>query len=76
VGSSGISREEKLYEIKVDRVINAGDLAALDAHLKRMIELKKRVEVLNRELLPNTQKLEAEWYVLEARLWLERAKAK
>jgi hypothetical protein len=53
-----------------------GDVAALEAHLKRMIELQERVEVLNRELLPNTQKLEAEWYVLEARLWLERAKAK
>jgi hypothetical protein len=53
-----------------------GHLAALEAHLKRMIELEKRVEVLNRDLLPNTQKLEAEWYVLEARLWLERAKAK
>jgi hypothetical protein len=52
-----------------------GHLAALEAHLKRMIELSKRVEMLNRELLPNTQKLEAEWYVLEARLWLERAKA-
>jgi RNA polymerase sigma factor (sigma-70 family) len=51
-----------------------GHLAALEAHLKRMIELEKRVEMLNRALLPNTQKLEAEWYVLEARLWLEQAK--
>ncbi len=51
-----------------------GRLAALEAHLKRMIELEKRVEMLNRNLLPNTQKLEAEWFVLEARLWLERAK--
>ena len=50
--------------------------AALEAHLKRMTDLQKRVEVLSREFLPNTAKLEAEWYVLEARLWLEQAKAK
>jgi hypothetical protein len=40
-----------------------------------MVELENRVDALNRTLLPDTQKLEAQWYVQEARLWLERAKS-
>ncbi len=48
---------------------------ALEAHLERMTELDKLVERL-KEHLPGWAKLDAEWYVLEARLWLERARAK
>ena len=41
-----------------------------------MTELKKQVEALTRVMLPNTAKLEAKWYVMEAQLWLDRAKVK
>ncbi len=51
-------------------------LAALQAHLQRMTELKKVVEALARVMLPNTAKLEAEWYLMEARLWFEQERAK
>ena len=50
--------------------------AALEAHLKRMTDLQNWVIALNRELLADKDKLAAEWYVLEARLWLEQAKTK
>ena len=49
-------------------------LAALEAHLKRMTELKKAVESLSKELMPAIRVEEAEWYRLEAHLWLAKAK--
>ncbi len=51
-------------------------LAALEAHLKRMTELKEKVTSLSRDLLPPIKLEEAEWYRLEAQLWLTKAKAK
>ncbi len=79
-----IGKPEEVYRwsirwLQADRDLSpkgADPLAALEAHLKRTTDLQKRVEALNREILPNTAKLEAEWYVQEARLWLEQAKAK
>lgn len=49
-------------------------IAALEAHLKRMTELKKAVETLSRDLMPAIRVDEAEWYRLEAQLWLAKAK--
>ena len=49
-------------------------IAALEAHLKRMMELKKQVEMLSRDLMPLPRVDEAEWYRLEAQLWLAKAK--
>jgi hypothetical protein len=48
-------------------------VAALEAHLKRMTELKKQVEMLSRDLMPLSRVDEAEWYRLEAQLWLAKA---
>ncbi len=55
----------------------AGRRAALKSHLERMIDLDKvaGAEKAN-ALVPDATKFEAEWYVLEARLWLEQAKEK
>jgi hypothetical protein len=41
-----------------------------------MIALDKVIEQMNRALLPDRERNESEWYVLEARLWIEEAKAK
>jgi hypothetical protein len=49
-------------------------IAALEAHLKRMTELKKQIEMLSRDLMPLPRVDEAEWYRLEAQLWLAKAK--
>lgn len=49
-------------------------IAALEAHLKRMTELKKGIESLSRDLMPPIRVDEAEWYRLEAQLWLTKAK--
>ena len=49
-------------------------IAALEAHLKRMVELKKQIEMLSRDLMPLPRVDEAEWYRLEAQLWLAKAK--
>jgi RNA polymerase sigma factor (sigma-70 family) len=54
----------------------ADQLAALEAHLKRMIQLQKAVKDLSRDLLPPGENLSAEWHRLEADLWLAQAKAK
>ena len=51
-------------------------VAALEAHLKRMTALKEKVTSLSRDLLPPIKLDEAEWYRLEAQLWLTKAKAK
>jgi hypothetical protein len=51
-------------------------LAALEAHLKRMTELHEKVKQLHRDLLPQIAVDNAEWYRLEAKLWLARAKAR
>jgi hypothetical protein len=53
---------------------NEDHIAALEAHLKRMTELKKAVEMLSRDLMPHIRVDEAEWYRLEAQLWLAKAK--
>jgi RNA polymerase sigma factor (sigma-70 family) len=53
----------------------ADTLAALEDHLERMTALKEAVEGLTRDLLPRGEELNAEWYRLEARLWLAEAKA-
>jgi RNA polymerase sigma factor (sigma-70 family) len=50
-------------------------VAALEAHLKRMTELKEKVKQLARDLLLGITVDEAEWYRLEAELWLAQAKA-
>lgn len=49
-------------------------VAALEAHLKRMTELQARVKSLSKELLPRSAEDETEWYRLEAQLWLAKAK--
>jgi hypothetical protein len=51
-------------------------VAALEAHLKRMTELKQKVKELSRDLIPPIKADEAEWYRLEAQLWLSKEKAK
>lgn len=50
-------------------------IAALEAHLKRMTELKKAVKDLTKDLMPRIKEDEAEWYRLEAQIWLAKAKA-
>jgi hypothetical protein len=50
-------------------------LAALEAHLQRMTELQKRIKALARDVVPRIKEDEAEWYRLEAQLWLAKAKA-
>ena len=78
------ARPEDVYRwsvrwLQVEREMNprpTDHRAALEAHLKRMTELDKLVERLVKEHLSDRAKLDAEWYVLEARLWLEQAKAK
>ncbi len=49
-------------------------VAALEAHLKRMTELHKRIEQLTSDVLPRQAVLEVERYRLEAQLWLAKAK--
>jgi hypothetical protein len=49
-------------------------VAALEAHLKRMTDLKKGVEEISRDLMPRIRVDEVEWYRLEAQLWLMKAK--
>jgi outer membrane biosynthesis protein TonB len=51
-------------------------IAALAAHLKRMTELKEVVKNLTRDLFPRIKEDEAEWYRLEAQIWLAKEKAK
>jgi len=51
-------------------------VAALEAHLKRMTELQNRVKTVGKDLLSPRAESEAEWYRLEAQLWLAKEKAK
>lgn len=77
-------KPEDVYTWSVRWVRALGDLgpkheeqiAALEAHLKRMTELHKRVKMLSKDLLQPRAESEAEWYRLEAQLWLTQAKAK
>ena len=49
-------------------------IAALEEHLKRMTELQKRVKQVGKDLLSPRAESEAEWYRLEAQLWVTKAK--
>jgi hypothetical protein len=49
-------------------------ITALEAHLKRMTELQNRIKSLNKDLLQPRAEAEAEWYRLEAQLWLAKEK--
>jgi len=51
-------------------------VAAIQAHLQRMIELQKRVKSVSKELLQPRAEFEVEWYRLEAQLWLVKEKEK
>ena len=84
LSSLSSARPEEVYRwsvrwLQVEREMSprpTDHRAALEAHLKRMTELDKLVERLVREYMGDLAKLDAEWYVLEARVWLEQAKAK
>jgi hypothetical protein len=49
--------------------------AALQEHLERMTKLKGAIDQLTSDLMHSYNKDKAEWYLLEAELWLEEAKA-
>ncbi|MHB1423446.1 MAG: hypothetical protein ACYC3I_09690 [Gemmataceae bacterium] len=49
-------------------------VAALEAHLKRMTDLHAEIKTLSADLMPRFKVDEAEWYRLEAELWLAKAK--
>jgi hypothetical protein len=51
------------------------EMAALEDHLRRMQNLQRRVAALARELMSPTEVQAAEYYRLEAELWLAQAKA-
>jgi hypothetical protein len=51
-------------------------VTAAEAHLERMVELKKRVEVLTACLLPGFENDAAEFYRVEAEIWLKQEKNK
>lgn len=56
---------------------NADPVDALQAHLRRMIELEQEVGKLTAVgVYPKHTQLDAEWYRLEAQLWLAEEKAK
>ncbi len=65
-----LQAERELSPKKADQV------AALEAHLKRMTELEKMIKALSLDLLPKQVMLDGEWYRLEAQLWLAEAKAR
>jgi hypothetical protein len=50
-------------------------IAALQDHHERMVKLQAQVEALVRDLLPRVEYWAAEWYRLEAELWLAQANA-
>src|SRR5579884_3358724 len=64
-----LQSQRKLSPKHEDQVV------ALEAHLKRMKELHKTVTELARELVPRYKEDEAEWYRLEAEIWLAEAKS-
>jgi hypothetical protein len=78
------TKPEKVYHwsvrwLQAERDMNpkrADQIAALEAHLKRMTELEEAVKMLARDLLPRSAEWDAEWYRLEAQLWLAKAKTK
>jgi hypothetical protein len=49
-------------------------VAALEAHVKRMTELQKKVKDLSKDVMPNYMADRVEWYRLEAQLWLTKSK--
>jgi hypothetical protein len=49
-------------------------VAALEDHLKRMTELQKKIKDVSRDVMPSYMLDRAEWYRLEAQLWLAKAK--
>jgi hypothetical protein len=52
-------------------------IAALEAHLKRMKDLQKKLNALAQGgLVPQLDITAAAWYVAEAEVWLEKEKAK
>ncbi len=79
-----VTKPEEVYSWSVrwlhaERDLNpkgADHVAALEGHLKRMTQLEKKVKNLVPSLLPEPAEFEAEWYRLEAELWLAQAKAK
>ena len=50
-------------------------VAALEAHLKRMTELHMAVADMAKTLIPPHKEAEAEWYRLEAEMWLAEEKS-
>jgi hypothetical protein len=80
--SGATAQPENIYTwsvrwLKAQRDLSAkpeDHVSALEAHLKRMTELRKVVEALPKNLVPRFKTDEAEWYRLEAQLWLTKAK--
>ncbi len=80
----GVGKPEDVYRwsirlLQAERDLSSTEtdhLTALQAHLARMIDLEKNVGSLSSEISPEATKLEVQWYVLEARLFLEQAKPK
>ncbi len=66
--------------LEADRDLHPGGpelIAAHEAHLKRAGIVKQRLDVLYKEeLVDDRAMLQGEWYILEARLWLERARTR
>jgi HlyD family secretion protein len=79
-----VIRPDEVYHwsvrwLRADHEINpkqADRLAALEKHLTRMKELQSKVDSMVPEYLPTTVGFDAEWYRLEAELWLSQAKMK
>lgn len=66
--------------LEADRDLHPGGpelIAAHEAHLKRAGIVKQRLNVLYKEeLVDDRAMLQGEWYILEARLWFERVRAR
>jgi RNA polymerase sigma factor (sigma-70 family) len=66
--------------LQAEREVNpkgAEQVAALEAHLKRMTDLEKKVNnMIGPGLLPKGAQVDAEWYRVEAQLWVAQAKLK
>lgn len=79
---SGVAQPENTYVWSVrwlhaQRALSPkyeDQVAALEAHFKRMTELHKAVKELSTDLMPKCKETEAEWYRLEAEIWLAKAK--
>lgn len=78
------TRPEEVYAwsirwLEAARAVNPKDAAqitALEEHLKRVTKLETWVKRFVPSYLPETAALDAEWYRLEAELWLAQAKRK